>query len=134
MFRQRKNVIKIIFIILCIPLLFSCFDADEDNSCSITIDSVNIIDSVSTKNKTYYLVYRISGWSDKTEILELYDKKPTFDHCSNSNIEPVFGDSLELTKIVSHVYLNLNQNNFEIKYKEGTPSITNSNTLKLELR
>lgn len=29
----------------------------------------------------YYLVYRVAGWSDKTEILEHYDIKPVFDNC-----------------------------------------------------
>ena len=125
---------KILFIILCIPLLSSCFEIDENTSCPITVDSAKIIDSYLVKDKTYYLVYRVSGWNDKTEILELYDEKPVFDHCSKSNIEAVFGDSLELSKKITHVYLNSDLNILEIEYMDEIVDGNSNLALKLELR
>jgi hypothetical protein len=62
-------------------------DASKVEGCPFTVDSVSIVDSKEVGGITYYLVHRIFGWSDKTEILELYDSKPEFDHCSNSNIQ-----------------------------------------------
>jgi hypothetical protein len=125
---------KILFIILCLPFLFSCSKTNEEEVCSFTVDSVSIIDSVNIKDNTYYLVYRVAGWSDKTEILELYDKKPVFDNCSKSNIEAIFGDSLELSKTISHVYLNIDENSFEVNYEEGISSENHNRSLKLEVR
>ncbi|MGO3452785.1 MAG: hypothetical protein ACTIM4_16150 [Marinomonas sp.] len=125
---------KVLFVILCVPLLFSCFGVEDNDSCSITVDSVKIIDSYQVEGNNYYLVYRVSGWNDKTEILELYDKKPVFDHCSKSNIEAVFGDSLELSKKITHVYLNPDQNTLEVEYADGLVDGKSNNTLKLELK
>jgi len=122
---------KILFLILCLPLLFACSETSEEETCSFTVDSVSIIDSINTKDNTYYLVYRVAGWSDKTEILELYDKKPVFD---KSNIEAIFGDSLELSKTISHVYLNIEENSFEVDYEEGISSEDHNRSLKLEIR
>ena len=125
---------KILFLILCLPLLFACSETSEEETCSFTVDSVSIIDSINTKDNTYYLVYRVAGWSDKTEILELYDKKPVFDNCSKSNIEAIFGDSLELSKTISHVYLNIEENSFEVDYEEGISNKNHNRSLKLEVR
>jgi len=125
---------KIIIILLTILLFSSCSKQDKESSCSITVDSVSIIDSYSYKNKTYYLVHRISGWSDKTEILELYDRKPIFDHCSKAKTKVVFGDSLELSKTVDHVYLNIEESTLEIEYTDKEPSRKHNSELKLEVR
>ncbi|WP_426369456.1 hypothetical protein [Pseudocolwellia sp. HL-MZ7] len=125
---------KRIFIIFCMLFTLSCSELDKGDSCSITVDSVSIIDSIVIKNKTYYLVYRVSGWSDKTEILELYDSKPIFDNCSNSKTAMVFGDSLESSKIVTHVYLNPSQNTLEITYIDGIPDGKSNSILKLQIR
>ena len=47
----------------------------------------------------YYLVHKISGWSDKTETLELFDSKPDFDNCSKSDIEALYAVTIELTQL-----------------------------------
>jgi len=115
--------------------VISCSEqSSEVEPCPMTVDSVTIIDTKQVSGKTYYLVHRIAGWSDKTEILELYDAKPEFNHCSKSNIEPVFGDSLELTQAVSHVYLNLNDKILEIEYQDVSDEKIDNTHLKIELR
>lgn len=116
-------------------VLLSCSDNDAaKDTCPITVDSVAIIDSLKQGDMTYYLVHRISGWSDKTEILELYDSKPVFDVCSRSNIEPVYGDSLEMDQTISHVYLNIKEGVLDIEYKNSPPDKNNNARLKLELK
>lgn len=79
-------------------------------------------------------MHRISGWSDKTEILELYDAEPIFDHCSKSNIEPVYGDSLEMSQTIIHVYLDTKKKQLDIVYKDGIPNKSHNANLKLELK
>jgi len=124
------------FVTVCILIgVMSCSDQSSDiEPCPITVDSVSIIDTLETGGTTYYLVHRISGWSDKTEILELYNDKPVFDNCSRSTIEPLYGDSLEMTQTISHVYLNLNNKLFELVYIKGEPDKLHNANLKLELK
>ena len=100
----------------------------------MAVDTVSVIDKRELNSVTYYLVLRVSGWSDKTEILELYDTEPVFDHCAKSSREPVYGDSLELTQTVSHVYLDASSKALNIEYIPGEPGKSHNKNLKLELR
>ena len=70
------------------------------------------------KGNSYYLVHRIAGWSDKTEILELYDKEPNFNLCSESDIKPIYGDSLEGSLYLAHVYLNIEEGKLNLIYSD----------------
>jgi len=130
-----KIIIKYLYLLFLFVSVLSCSEqSGEVEPCPITVDSVAMIDSMQVNGKTYYLIHRISGWSDKTEILELYDSKPEFDHCSKANINPLYGDSLELTQAVSHVYLNIKDQVLDIEYKEpGDDKIDNSH-LKMQLK
>lgn len=116
-------------------IFISCTQQNSDKQvCAITVDSVSIIDSLVSDGTNYFLVYRVSGWNDKTEILELYDSRPIFDHCAISNVEPVDGDSLEMSKLISNVFLNTKDNTIDIVYKEGEPDKMHNSTLKLEIK
>lgn len=127
---------KLLFLNIC--LLLGVISCSEQNGtaepCPITVDSVSIIDAMEICGETYYLVYRISGLNDKTEILELYNLKPTFDNCSRSNVEPLYGDSLDMLKTVSHVYLNVNDRFLELLYVDGEPDKLHNAYLKLEVK
>ena len=115
--------------------LISCSDnGAEKDACPLTIDSVAIIDSMKQGDVIYYLVHRIAGWHDKTEILELYNSKPIFDYCSRCNIEPIYGNALEMEQTVSHVYLNIKDGVLELVYKDGAPDNAHNAGLKLELK
>ena len=85
------------------------------------------------EGRTYYLVYRIAGWHDKTEILELYDSKPEFDNCSRSNIKQIYSDSLDSNQTITHVYLNVKASELDIQYKDAPPGRDNVSLLKLEI-
>lgn len=128
-------VLNRILLIFVFAMVTSCSEQNgNQKNCPITVDSVSIIDSMKLEGTTYYLVHRVSGWSDKTEIFELYNIEPIFDHCAESEMEPVFGDSLEMTKTISHVFLNANNKSLDIVYKDGKPDKTHNTNLKLELR
>lgn len=126
---------KLLNVIIVLLTMVSCTEQNSSqDECEITVDAVSIIDSMKLEDTTYYLVHRIAGWSDKTEILELYDSRPEFDHCSRSQMEPIYGDSLEMSQTVSHVFLNRIENTLEIVYREGMPDKSHNANLKLEVK
>jgi len=104
--------------------LASCSDSAPTNRCSLTSDSVTITSSLSVEEKTYYLVYRISGWHEKIESFELYGTEPTFDKCGESTITPLFGESIDdkdsdnNDQHVAHIYF-VPPNRFVLDYAPG---------------
>jgi hypothetical protein len=132
---MKEYMFKLQYSVLFLFIIISCSEQNiESEPCAITIDSVSIIDTRKVGDISYYLVHRISGWNDKTEILELYDSKPEFDHCSKANIKPIFGDSLELTLPVRHVFFNTKEKLLEIEYKEEREGKIDNSHLKIEFR
>lgn len=116
-------------------LLVGCSDSGvSSNNCEPIIDSVKIVDIKTVGNKTYYLVHRISGWHDKTEILQLFTTKPVFDRCNRNTTEPVFDDSIDSTMAISHIYLDVNMNNLEVLYKKDMKSDAENQKFKLEIK
>ncbi len=104
----------------------SCSDSNSVSRCSLTSDSVSITSSLSVEEKTYYLVYRISGWHEKIESFELYGTEPSFDNCGESTIAPLFGESIDdkdsnnNDQYVAHIYF-ATPNRFVFDYAPGTP-------------
>lgn len=132
-----SNCSKILFGFFLILLISvaACSDRDTKvDDCPITVDTVEIIDIKKIGDSSYYLVHRISGWQDKIEILELYDEKPIFDHCSKASVDPIDGDSLEMSKSISHVFLNIKERKLDIVYKDGFPMKNQQDSIKLEIK
>jgi len=134
-------MIRYILLMLSFPLLTSCSNGgDNSEKCFLGVDQVHIIDSLTTKNTTYFLVHRLTGFQEKTEYLELYSNEPTFnDRCRYGDIEPVYGESLDESMVVKYVYLDTNHHTIEIVYydensKNINTSITKNRALKLELK
>lgn len=134
-------------VLLRISLVFialsccSCEPADKEIAgCEGLIDSISIIDSVESSGRAYHLVLRIAGWHDKTEILEVYDTKPSFNLCGDSKVSPLDGDSLEQNdfhgnpQMVSRVYLSTREKKMHIEYKTGQPDKAHNKNLKLQLK
>ena len=120
--------------LVCVIIFSGCSDKTTDaEECPITIDSVSLLDSLQYGDHTYYLVRRITGWHEKTEILELYNSKPEFDRCSRSSIKPIYGDLLETSQTITHVYLNVKAGELDIQYKDVAPGRDNVSLLKLEI-
>lgn len=136
---DQKNIFnfgqsKIFVTMFMMVLLMACSDSgSKPKVCDAPVDTVSIINELKVDTAVYYLVHRVTGWHDKSEIIELYDRKPTFNNCAKSDIEPVFGDSLDLDSTVSHIYLNLKTKQLNIKYVAGKPGASHNTSLKLEL-
>lgn len=127
--------IKVVLISITVLVFTSCSNSSNDsNDCPVAVDTVNIIDEKVVGNAKYYLVLRISGWHDKSEIVELYNVKPSFDRCSISDVEPVYGNSLELDKTVAHLYFDVETKLLNIEYKDGEPSKAHNKNLKIEIK
>jgi len=45
---------------------------------------VEVVDELHEADQTLYLVYRVTGWTDKMEFYELYATLPGFDVCGDS--------------------------------------------------
>jgi len=127
--------LKVVFILITVIGLLSCSNnSSESIGCSLAVDSVNIIDEKIVGSTKYYLVLRIAGCHDKSKIIELYNQKPSFDRCANSDVKPVFGDSLELDKTVTHLYLDVDTKLLDIEYKDGEPNKIYNKNLKIEVK
>ena len=131
-----KYISYFFLIYLLVFNLSACRESAETSAdlCPMVIDTISIIDKQNFGNETYYMVLRIAGWSDKTEVIEVYNAKPVFNHCAKSNIKPILGDSLEMEQTVSHVYVDVQNNSLSIEYVPGKPNISHNKNLKLELR
>lgn len=128
---NRPTIVILSLLLFSTTGLTSC---SNDRNCQSAVDTVKIIDQKVIGNTEYYLVLRIAGWHDKTEIIELYDAKPSFDKCATSDIEPVYGDSLEMDKTVSHVFVDAGNNTLKIEYKDGEPSRAHNSELRIEVQ
>ena len=128
----------VIYILLTCLSLASC--SNSETECSVAADTMAIIDHLSDDDKTYYLVYRLSGWHDKIESFELYGAKPTFDNCGTSAIEPLFGTSIDdkdsdnNDQYVVHIYFEPPEK-FILDYAPGAqPTPDHYKNLTLERR
>lgn len=128
--------LKVIF--LCFGLLatVSCNDPDDRlaGDCKLATDTVSAVDKVVVEGVTYHLVLKVAGWHDKTEIIEIYDTEPSFNECAQSNITPIFSDSLELDQTVSRVLLDVETKTAEIQYTSRVPEKNHNLHLKLEIK
>ena len=97
-------------------LMLSGLAACSSQECPLTIDQTTVIDKKQLDSTTYYLVKRISGWHDKTIIIELFDKKPEYDNCNENIVMPIIDDSIEMDMQIESFMINLQTKQFEIKY------------------
>jgi len=133
-FVQIKSKLKIFILSIIMLVTIACSDPSiQTKACDAPVDTVAILSKLTVDGTMYYLVLRVTGWHDKTEILELYNQMPKFDQCAKSHIDAIFGDSLERDSTVSHVYLNPNTKKLNIVYVMGKPKNTHNESLKLEL-
>jgi hypothetical protein len=135
MYLIQRILVATIIVSIAVLCFTSCSDSSNDSdNCNMAVDSVKIIDQKVVGDTTYYLVLRISGWHDKSEIIEIYNTRPTFDRCARSDVEQIDGDSLELDSTVAHLYFDVKANSLYIEYKEGKPDKDHNRNLKLEIK
>ncbi len=119
-------------------VLIGCSKADKSvDVCKGLIDTVAVIDQKNINSNTYFLVLRLAGLQDKTEIFEIYDRKPTFDVCGDGKIQPLVGNTVDSKnfdnndQFVESVNFNVSQNIMEIKYSIGRKNKSNNKNVKL---
>lgn len=112
-----KRLTKVSSAIIFSIALASCAQDDSElQKCPITIDSVSVLLTQTHNGRDYYLVKRISGWHEKTEIIQLYDRKPELDRCNENTIKPIFEDSIETDKSLIALKADLTTEKFELIY------------------
>lgn len=83
-------------IVTLLIFLVACSDTtDTSQSCFPAKDSITIVGSSTNEESTFFLIHRLAGFNDKIEIFEIYNQKPNFDQCSQSNIEVLAADSID---------------------------------------
>jgi hypothetical protein len=121
---KNKLAAVIALSVLLIPLV-SCSKNPVDEGCPLTVDTTKVLLSTTHKGTRYFLVQRISGWHDKTEIIQLFDKEPKLGKCNEDLVKPVFEDSLERDKTLVKLTVSLKNKAFELSYgKSGASSAT----------
>ncbi len=66
--------------------------ACDKNCFDIASDQLRFADTLEKNDKTYHLYTRTTGFQEKVVFFELYEKKPTYDACTNkTDPEPIFG-------------------------------------------
>ncbi|GAB2189677.1 hypothetical protein MAH1_12850 [Sessilibacter sp. MAH1] len=112
-----KHLAKVSSAIVFLIALASCAQDDPElQECPITIDSVTVLLMQTHNGRDYYLLKRISGWHEKTEIIQLYDQKPELDRCNKDTIKPIFEDSIEIDKNLIVLKADLATEEFELIY------------------
>jgi hypothetical protein len=109
-------------------LVSGCSDSTTPG-CFVS-DEVTLLDERRINSERYYLVLRVTGWQDKVEFLELYDKQPEFGDCNRSKFAPIDAQDLALNnQYVSEVVLK--NRKLQIIYKSGKDKTHPAKNLKL---
>ncbi len=104
--------------------LSSCTQDDKNKEgCPITIDSVKTLLTQTYNEHEYYLVKRISGWHEITEIIQLFDQPPILNRCNEDTIPPIFEDSIELDKPLIKLRAYIKNNSFELIYADSDDGV-----------
>ena len=122
---QIDTGIRAIVILLLLSGIVACTDLEQSDlkqECPLILDQTSIIDEKKHEGVTYYLVKRISGWHDKTIIIELFDKKPSYDNCNRNKFPPIIDDSIATDMSIESLEINLIKKQFEIKYSDTNKS------------
>ncbi len=130
--RPQINHLRAISIFIFLCVIASC--GDQTTECPLTIEQTSIIDQKEFKGVTYYLVERISGWHEKTIIIQLFDKKPEFDKCNENVSTPIIDDSVSMDLEVKSFLINLESKQYEIEYGGDYESAKQTSKFKLNFK
>lgn len=73
---------RMIFLVLVVTNLVAC---STETDCFIA-DSVKLVKAIKIDSSDYFIYLRVSGFHEKETFYELYESKPTFGECKQSNI------------------------------------------------
>ncbi|MFT7559105.1 MAG: hypothetical protein ACI93R_001009 [Flavobacteriales bacterium] len=100
----------VIMSLLPFGFLITC----SKNSDTAVVDTVNLIVTNAHEGREYYMVRRISGWHDKSVIIQLFDSEPKLGECSEDLVKPIFEDSIELDKPLVNLSVDVKGNDFKL--------------------
>lgn len=136
----KKRILKTpVTILICLGLMavwVGCGDSKSTafSECSMSVDSVSTIDTKSVGAVNYYLVLRISGMHDKTEILELFDQQPQYNNCNENIIPPIVADSIASDMEIKSFMIDLKDKHFVVDYTDKSPQPNQAEKLKIEFK
>lgn len=125
---------RIIFLIFIVNILIAC---SQDPDCFIA-DSIKLVTSIKIGSRDYLIYLRISGFHEKEIFYELYENKPTFDECKQSDVLSISDVHVDLSrgvvsrlivddKVLHLVYSNDKAQKFDL---EGIPIEVKETKLK----
>ena len=126
------------WLLICIFVgaLSAC--SESDRGCTVTSDSIQLTDQLIVGDRAYFLFHRVSGWHEKVESFEIYHERPVFDECGDSNIQYLFGASVDNRdennneQYIDRILLEY-PDKFVLQYKLGPPPrLDYYQTMKLE--
>lgn len=106
--------------------------SQAEGDCPITLDSVYTLDTLEHGEAAYYLILRVAGWHDKTEVLQLFDRQPSFDQCNRNTISPVFDDSLDPNLAVDALLVDPVNDEYSIRYLDDKPEEFRAKDIRIE--
>jgi hypothetical protein len=129
-YRAFRNL----FITSLVFTITACANNTSKQPCAHNDVRASMLSSIKVNNTNYYPVLNEMGSKNKLRFLELYNKKPVFDHCYTASVDPLFGIVVNKDKRVSHVFLKTQDETLEIYYVNGKPDKAHYKSLKLELK
>ena len=134
--RILKTLVSILASLAIMTVCVGCGDGKSTafSECSMSVDSVTTIDTKSVGAVNYYLVLRISGMHDKTEILELFDQQPQYNNCNENIIPPIVADSIASDMVINSFMIDLKEKYFDIDYSDKSPQPNQAKELKIQFK
>ncbi len=97
-----------LMILLLFFILYACSkDSEVKVECPLTVDTFTVLLTKQYEGKEYYLAKRISGWHEKTVIIQLFDRKPRLGECNEDLVKPIFEDSIDTEKPLEKMSVDL---------------------------
>lgn len=95
-----------------------------NSECPPILDTVETLLTQAYEGKNYVVVKRITGWHDKTVIIQLFDQSPRLGQCREDLVTPVFEDSIEQDKPLLKLKADIVNNDYSFVYgnDDATPA------------
>ncbi|MBL4827435.1 MAG: hypothetical protein JKY66_06935 [Spongiibacteraceae bacterium] len=129
---EQLNRIRLALFVVVVACLSACCSEKTEDECPLTLDVVTTMETREYAGKLYTLVQRLTGWHEKTVVIQLFDKEPQLDACRRDLVKPVIEDSIESELPVVGFVINLKEGVFEIDY--GKPGETESSGIQLHFK
>jgi hypothetical protein len=115
-------VLVIRFFILIITVVITAACSDPSSNQCITVDALKEL----YKSDRYSVYQRISGFQDKSCIIEVYQGQPRFDRCSVPSTAPVFEDSIDTEGHIQSITYLIKDRSIQVEYSDKavhTPTV-----------